>query len=62
MFIALDLDQNDFLDWFECRDMVAAVMEQDGGYNAETFKSKYFSMDKNDDGKIAKSEFIEAVV
>jgi len=62
MFKALDMDRNDSLDWGECRDMVSAVMKQDGGYNADSFKAKYDSMDQNDDGKISKSEFIEAVV
>ena len=62
MFRALDLDNNDVLDWNECRDMVAAVMKQDGGYDAESFRSKYDTMDKNDDGKISKAELVEAVI
>ena len=62
MFRALDLDNNDVLDWNECRDMVAAVMKQDGGYDSESFKAKYDAMDKNVDGKISKSELMEAVV
>ena len=62
MFRALDLDNNDVLDWNECRDMVAAVMKQDGGYDAESFRSKYDAMDKNDDGKISKAELVEAVI
>ena len=62
MFRALDMDNNDVLDWDECRDMVAAVMKQDGGYNADSFRSKYDQMDKNDDGKISKAELVEAVV
>ena len=62
MFKALDMDNNDVLDWNECRDMVAAVMKQDGGYNADSFRSKYDTMDKNDDGKISKAELVEAVI
>ena len=62
MFKALDMDRNDVLDWSECRDLVSAVMKQDGGYNADSFKSKYDSMDKNDDGKISKKELVEACV
>lgn len=62
MFKALDMDRNDVLDWEECRDLVSAVMRQDGGYNAESFRSKYEAMDKNDDGKISKAELIESVV
>ena len=62
MFKALDMDSNDSLDWGECRDLVSAVMKQDGGYNSDSFKDKYDSMDQNDDGKISKDEFIEAVV
>ena len=50
MFKALDMDRNDVLDWEECRDLVSAVMRQDGGYNAESFRAKYDAMDKNDDG------------
>ena len=34
MFKALDMDQNDSLDWKECKDLVQAVMKQDSGYNA----------------------------
>ena len=37
-------------------------MKQDGGYDSESFKKKYDSMDKNDDGKISKNELMEAVV
>ena len=62
MFKALDMDRNDVLDWEECRDLVSAVMRQDGGYNAESFRSKYEAMDKNDDGKISKAELIDSVV
>lgn len=62
MFKALDMDRNDSLDWTECKDMVSAVMKQDGGYNADSFKAKYDAMDKNSDGKISKTELIEAVV
>lgn len=62
MFKALDMDRNDFLDWGECRSMVAAVMKSDGGYNADSFKAKYDTMDKNADGKISKRELIDAVV
>ena len=62
MFRALDMDNNDVLDWEECRDMVAAVMKNDGGYDAESFRTKYDTMDKNDDGKISKDELIEAVI
>jgi len=62
MFKALDMDRNNELDWDECRDLVGAVMKQDGGYNSESFKSKYDKMDKNDDGKISKKELIEACV
>lgn len=62
MFKALDMDRNDSLDWAECKDMVSAVMKQDGGYNADSFKAKYDAMDKNSDGKISKTELIEAVV
>jgi Ca2+-binding EF-hand superfamily protein len=45
MFKALDMDSNDSLDWKECRDLVSAVMKQDGGYNADSFKDKYDCMD-----------------
>ena len=62
MFKALDMDRNDVLDWEECRDLVSAVMRQDGGYNAESFRAKYEAMDKNDDGKISKAELIDSVV
>ena len=62
MFKALDLDRNDALDWDECHGMVKAVMKSDGGYDAASFREKYDSMDANDDGKISKKEFIEAVV
>ena len=62
MFKALDMDRNDVLDWTECLDMVRAVMKQDGGYDAQSFKDKYDVMDKNDDGKISKKEFMEAIV
>ena len=62
MFKALDMDRNDVLDWTECRDLVKAVMKADGGYDAESFKAKYDAMDKNDDGKISKTELVEAVV
>ena len=41
MFKALDMDRNDVLDWTECLDMVRAVMKQDGGYDAQSFKEKY---------------------
>ena len=60
MFKALDLDQNDSLDWKECKDLVQAVMKQDGGYNALQFKARYDAMDKNADGKISKDELVEA--
>ena len=62
MFKALDMDRNDVLDWEECQDLVSAVMRQDGGYNAESFRAKYEAMDKNDDGKISKAELIDSVV
>ena len=62
MFKAMDMDRNDVLDWEECRDLVSAVMRQDGGYNAESFRAKYDAMDKNDDGKISKAELISSVV
>ena len=62
MFKALDLDQNNVLDWNECKYLVTQVMKQDGGYDAESFRSKYDSMDKNDDGKISKAELVEAVI
>ena len=62
LFKALDLDRNDSLDWNECREMVAAVMKQDGGYDANSFKAKYDAMDKNADGKISKAELMESVV
>ena len=63
MFKALDLDQNDVLDWDECRELVASVVKkQDGGYNANSFKTKYDAMDKNADGKISKAELLDAVV
>jgi len=38
MFKALDLDQNDVLSWKECKGMVAQVMREKGGYDAESFK------------------------
>jgi len=62
MFKALDMDRNDFLDWKECKDVIAAVMKVDGGYDAESFKDKYEAMDKNADGRISKSELAEAVI
>ena len=62
MFKALDLDQNNVLDWQECKYLVSQVMKQDGGYDSESFKDKYDAMDQNDDGKIQKSELMEAVV
>lgn len=62
MFKALDLDQNNELDWKECKYLVTQVMKQDGGYDSESFKAKYDGMDKNDDGKISKNELMEAVV
>ena len=62
MFKALDLDQNNVLDWKECKYLVTQVMKQDGGYDSESFKVKYDTMDKNDDGKISKNELMEAVV
>ena len=62
MFKALDLDQNNELDWDECKYLVSQVMKQDGGYNSESFKAKYDAMDKNDDDKISKQELMEAVV
>ena len=62
MFKALDMDRNDVLDWEECRDLVSAVMRQDGGYNADAFRAKYDAMDKNDDGKISKAELVDSVV
>ena len=58
MFKALDMDGNDSLDWDECRDLVSAVMKQDSGYNADSFKAKYEAMDKNVDGKISKAELV----
>ena len=62
MFKALDLDQNDSLSWRECRGMVSQVMKSKGGYNVDDFKEQYDKMDKNSDGKISKSEFIERIV
>ena len=62
MFKALDMDQNDVLDWDECKYLVTEVMKTDGGYNSDSFKAKYEAMDKNDDGKIQKAELIEAVM
>ena len=35
------MDQNDVLDWAECKDFVAAVMKPLGGYDAESFKETY---------------------
>ena len=62
MFKALDMDRNDMLDWNECKDVVRQVMKADGGYDPESFKAKYDSMDKNADGRISKAELTEAVV
>jgi len=62
MFRAIDMDRNDVLDWAECKDLVRAVMKVDGGYDVDSFRSKYDAMDKNDDGKISKNELVEAVV
>ena len=62
MFKALDLDQNDSLSWKECRGVVAQVMKSKGGYNVDSFKDSYEKMDKNADGNIQKSEFIETIV
>ena len=42
--------------------MVAQVMRPKGGYDPESFKSHYDTMDKNDDGKISKDEFIARIV
>ena len=56
------MDQNDVLDWAECREFVAAVMKPLGGYDAESFKETYDQMDKNADGLISKQELIEKVV
>ena len=56
------MDQNDVLDWAECKDFVAAVMKPLGGYDAESFKETYDQMDKNADGLISKAELIERVV
>ena len=54
------MDQNDVLDWTECKDFVAAVVKD--GYDAEAFKETYDKMDKNADGLISKAELIEKVV
>ena len=62
MFKALDLDQNNVLDWSECKYLVTQVMKQDGGYDSQSFKAKYDLMDKNEDGKISKNELMEAVI
>ena len=56
------MDQNNVLDWAECREFVAAVMKPLGGYDAESFKETYDQMDKNADGLISKQELIEKVV
>ena len=56
------MDQNNVLDWAECKDFVAAVMKSLGGYDAESFKETYDKMDKNADGLISKAELIERVV
>ena len=61
-FKALDMDQNNVLDWEECKGFVAAVMKPLGGYDANSFKETYDLMDKNDDGLISKEELIERVV
>ena len=62
MFKALDLDQNNVLDWSECKYLVTQVMKQDGGYDSQSFKAKYDLIDKNEDGKIQKNELMEAVI
>ena len=56
------MDQNNVLDWTECKDFVAAVMKPLGGYDANSFKETYDKMDKNADGLISKTELIERVV
>ena len=56
------MDRDDYLDWKECRGMVAQVMKSKGGYSVDSFKTSYESMDKNADGKISKAEFIETIV
>ena len=61
-FKALDMDQNNVLDWAECKEFVTSVMKPLGGYDAESFKETYDQMDKNDDGLISKQELIEKVV
>ena len=61
-FKALDMDQNNVLDWAECKEFVASVMKPLGGYDAESFKETYDKMDKNSDGLISKQELIEKVV
>ena len=40
-FKSLDMDQNNVLDWEECKEFVAAVMKPLGGYDAEGFKGTY---------------------
>ena len=62
MFKALDLDQNDWLDWNECRDVVKEIMKPLGGYNPNSFKAKYDAMDKNKDALISKAELIDVVL
>ena len=52
IFTALDMDNNDVLDWDECIKVVSQVMKAKDGYDPESFKEAYELMDKNDDGKI----------
>jgi Ca2+-binding EF-hand superfamily protein len=58
IFTALDMDNNDVLDWSECIKVVSQVMKAKDGYDPESFKEAYEQMDKNDDGKISKEEML----
>ena len=48
------MDQNNVLDWKECKDFVSTVMKPLNGYDSESFKETYDQMDKNSDGLISK--------
>ena len=58
IFTALDMDNNNVLDWDECLKVVTQIMKAKDGYDPETFKQAYETMDKNDDGKISKEEML----
>jgi Ca2+-binding EF-hand superfamily protein len=62
IFTALDMDNNNVLDWDECLKVVTQVMKGKEDYNPLSFKDAYEAMDKNDDGKISKDEMLAQVM